>query len=154
MFAETIVSVYYLAREPDTRPAGCGLTMQIIWRLLINAAALWAATRLVSGISFDGDWRLLLVVALVFGVLNVAVRPILILLTLPLFVVTLGLFTFVLNAVMLWLTSVVSDALGLGFHVTGFWAAFLGALVVTVVSFMLSLFVSSGRNEVRVVRER
>jgi putative membrane protein len=119
--------------------------MQILWRLLINAAALWAATRLVSGIAFDGDWRLLLLVALVFGVLNVAVRPILILLTLPLFIVTLGLFTFVLNAVMLWLTGAVSDALGLGFHVSGFGAAFLGALVVTVVSFMLSLFVGSAR---------
>jgi putative membrane protein len=119
--------------------------MQILWRLLINAAALWAATRLVSGIAFDGDWRLLLLVALVFGVLNVAVRPILILLTLPLFIVTLGLFTFVLNAVMLWLTGAVSDAMGLGFHVSGFGAAFLGALVVTVVSFMLSLFVGSAR---------
>lgn len=126
--------------------------MQIIWRLLINAAALWAATRLVSGISFDGDWRLLLVVALVFGVLNVAVRPILILLTLPLFILTLGLFTFVLNALMLWLTSAVSDALGLGFHVSGFGAAFLGALVVTVISFMLSLFVGSGARERRASR--
>jgi putative membrane protein len=123
--------------------------MQIIWRLLINAAALWAATRLVPGISFDGDWRLLLVVALVFGVLNVAVRPFLILLTLPLFIITLGLFTFVLNALMLWLTSIVSDALGLGFHVDGFGAAFLGALVVTVVSFMLSMFVGSGTHDGR-----
>ena len=121
--------------------------MQIIWRLLINAAALWAATRLVPGISFDGDWRLLLAVALVFGVLNVALRPILILLTLPLFILTLGLFTFVLNAAMLWLTGRVSDALRLGFHVEGFGAAFLGALVVTVVSFLLSLFVASGRRE-------
>ena len=118
--------------------------MLIVWRLLINAAALWAATRLVPGISFDGDWRLLFVVALVFGVLNVLVRPILTLLTLPLLIVTLGLFTFVLNALMLWLTSAASDALGLGFHVEGFGAAFLGALVVTVVSFMLSLFVGSG----------
>jgi putative membrane protein len=123
--------------------------MQIIWRLLINAAALWAATRLVPGISFDGDWRLLLVVALVFGVLNVAVRPFLILLTLPLFIITLGLFTFVLNALMLWLTSIVSAALGLGFHVDGFGAAFLGALVVTVVSFMLSMFVGSGTHDGR-----
>lgn len=123
--------------------------MQIIWRLLINAAALWAATRLVPGISFDGDWRLLLAVALVFGVLNVALRPILILLTLPLFILTLGLFTFVLNAVMLWLTGRVSDALRLGFHVDGFGAAFLGALVVTVVSFLLSLFVASGARERR-----
>lgn len=129
------------------------MTLQIIWRLLINAAALWAATRLVPGISFDGDWRLLLVVALVFGVLNVAVRPILILLTLPLFILTLGLFTFVLNGLMLWLTSAVSDALGLGFHVAGFGAAFLGALVVTVVSFMLSLFVGSATRERRASRD-
>lgn len=118
--------------------------MLIIWRLLINAAALWAATRLVPGISFDGDWRLLFVVALVFGLLNVSVRPILMLLTLPFLIVTLGLFTFVLNALMLWLTSAISDALGLGFHVEGFGAAFLGALVVSVVSFLLSMFLTSG----------
>ena len=65
-------------------------------------------------------------------------------LTLPLLIVTLGLFTFVLNALMLWLTSAISNALGLGFHVEGFGAAFLGAFVVTVVSFLLSLFVASG----------
>jgi putative membrane protein len=121
--------------------------MWIIWRLLVNAAALWAATRLVPGISVNGDWRLLFAVALVFGVLNVSVRPILMLLTLPLFILTLGLFTFVLNALMLWLTSAISDALGLGFHVEGFGAAFLGALVVTVVSFLLSLFVASGTRD-------
>ena len=117
--------------------------MLIIWRLLINAAALWAATRLVPGISFDGDWRLLFVVALVFGAINISVRPILMLLTLPFLIVTLGLFTFVLNALMLWLTSAISDGLGLGFHVDGFGAAFFGALVVTIISFMLSLFVPS-----------
>jgi putative membrane protein len=119
--------------------------MGIFIRILINAAALWAATRLVPGVSFDGSWSALLVVALVFGVLNVCIRPILMVLTLPLLLVTLGLFTFVLNALMLWLTSAVSNALGLGFHVDGFAAAFLGALVVTIVSFMLSLFVSSER---------
>jgi putative membrane protein len=121
--------------------------MQIIWRLLINAAALWAATRITPGISFDGDWRTLLVVALIFGVLNVSVRPLLWFMTLPLLIVTLGLFTFVLNALMLWLTGVVSEWLGLGFHVAGFGAAFLGALVVSVVSFMLSLFVGANRRE-------
>ena len=128
--------------------------MLIIWRLLINAAALWVATRLVPGISFDGDWRLLFVVALVFGVLNVSVRPVLMLLTLPFLIVTLGLFTFVLNAFMLWLTSAISNTLGLGFHVEGFGAAFLGALVVTIVSFMLSLFVGSGAHGRRVHEER
>jgi putative membrane protein len=127
--------------------------MLIIWRLLINAAALWAATRITPGISFDGDWRTLLVVALVFGVLNVSVRPLLWFMTLPLLIVTLGLFTFVLNALMLWLTGVVSEWLGLGFHVAGFGAAFLGALVVSVVSFMLSLFVGANRRERRRVEE-
>ena len=89
--------------------------MLIVWRLLINAAALWAATRVVPGISYDGDWSTLFVVALVFGVINVSVRPILMLLTLPFLIITLGLFTFVLNGLMLWLTSAVSDGLGLGF---------------------------------------
>lgn len=121
--------------------------MRLILRLLINAAALWAATRLVPGISFTGDWRLLFVVALVFGTLNASVRPVLMLLTLPFLIVTLGLFTFVLNAMMLWLTGTVSGALGLGFHVDGFWAAFVGALVVTIVSFALSLLVASERRE-------
>jgi putative membrane protein len=121
--------------------------MWLIWRLLINAAALWAATRLVPGISFDGDWRLLFVVALLFGVINIAVRPILKLLTLPLLILTLGLFTFVLNALMLWLTGAISDALDLGFHVDGFVPAFVGALVVTVISFVLSLLVRSSRAE-------
>ena len=125
--------------------------MQIIWRLLINAAALWAATRIIPGIRFDGEWSTLFVVALIFGVLNVAVRPLLWFMTLPLLIVTLGLFTFVLNAVMLWLTGVVSDWLGLGFHVDGFGAAFLGALVVSIVSFLLSLFVGSNtRHERRI----
>jgi putative membrane protein len=118
--------------------------MWLIVRLLMNAAALWVAIRFVPGISFDGDWRLLLLVALVFGVLNASVRPILTLLSLPLLILTLGLFTFVLNALMLWLTGAVSDALGLGFHVAGFWPAFLGALVVSLVSLLLSTFISSG----------
>ena len=118
--------------------------MWLLWRLLINAAALWAATQIVPGISFDGDWRLLFAVALVFGVLNVSVRPVLKLLTLPFLIITLGLFIFVLNACMLWLTGFISDTFGLGFHVEGFGAAFLGALVVTIVSFVLSLFVRRG----------
>ena len=123
--------------------------MRVILHLLINAAALWAATQFVSGISFDGDWRLLFAVALIFGVLNVIVRPILKILTFPFLILTLGLFIFVLNAVMLWLTGKASDALGLGFHVDGFRAAFFGALVVTVVSFVLSLFVGKDKNHKR-----
>jgi putative membrane protein len=129
--------------------------MHLVLRLLINAAALWAATRIVSGVSFTGDWRLLLGVAIVFGALNLLVRPVLKLLTFPLLILTLGLFTFVLNAVMLWLTSALSDAFGLGFHVQGFVAAFLGALVVSVVNFALSLVLMPDRSaEQRVTVKR
>jgi putative membrane protein len=121
--------------------------MHLLWRLVINAAALWTATRVVPGVSFSGDWVLLLGVAVVFGVLNVLVRPLLKLLTFPVLIVTLGLFIFVLNAIMLWLTSAVSDALGLGFRVDGFGSAFLGALVVSVVNFALTLFLMPRRNK-------
>ncbi len=115
--------------------------MSVLIRLLINAAALFVATRLVPGVVFTGDAWLLFVVALVFGALNVSVKPFLILMTLPAFLITLGLFTFVLNAFMLWLTSQLSQALGLGFRVDGFGAAFLGALVVSIVSLVLSMMV-------------
>lgn len=115
--------------------------MNLIVRLLINAAALWLATQFIDGISFDGDWRLLFAVALIFGILNAIVRPVLKFLTFPFIILTLGLFIFVLNAFMLWLTSAISDRLGLGFHVAGFKRAFVGALFISVVSFVLSLLV-------------
>ena len=116
--------------------------MKILIRLLINAAALWVAVQLVPGVSFTGDGRLLLVVALVFGLLNACLKPLLMILTLPFLLITLGLFTFVLNAFLLWTTSAVSGVLGLGFHVEGVISAFLGALVVSAVSILLSMFVS------------
>ena len=117
--------------------------MYLALRLLINAGALWAATTLVPGISFTGGTGRFLLVAMVFGLLNALVRPILFLLSLPLLLLSLGLFTFVLNAFMLLLTSAFSTSLGLGFEVIGFGAAFVGALIVTVVSFVLSMFLAS-----------
>jgi putative membrane protein len=113
--------------------------MRLLLRILINAAALWVATQIVPGVTHTGPWFSLLLVALVFGLLNALVRPILKLLTCPLILLTLGLFTFVINAIVLWLTSAVSESLGIGFHVAGFVPAFLGALVVTVVSVLLSV---------------
>ena len=115
--------------------------MNLLVRLIINAVALWLATRFVDGISFDGQIGFLLVVALVFGAVNTIVKPILMVLTFPFLIVTLGLFLLVLNAVMLWLTGAISDAAGLGFHVSSFKAAFIGGLVVSIVSFVLSLMV-------------
>ena len=123
--------------------------MLLLARLSINAAALWVAIWLVPGISYEGDWPLLFFVALVFGVLNASVRPMLMVLTFAFLIVTLGLFTFVLNALMLWLTSAISGAIGLGFQVDGFWTAFVGALAVSAVSIALSLLVASGRPERR-----
>jgi putative membrane protein len=115
--------------------------MRFLIRLLVNAAALWVATRIVSGVSFSGEPVYLLIVALVFGLLNALVRPVLKLLTCPLLILTLGLFTFVINAVILWMTSALSGKLRLGFHVAGFWPAFWGALVITIVSILLSLLI-------------
>jgi len=115
--------------------------MNFLIRLVINAIALWLATRLVDGISFDGEIAFLFVVALVFGAVNTIVKPILMVLTFPFLIVTLGLFLLVLNAAMLWLTGAISDAAGLGFHVSSFKSAFIGGLVVSIVSFILSLMV-------------
>lgn len=115
--------------------------MRFLIRLLINAAALWIATRIVSGITASSDPATFLAVALVFGLLNALVGPLLRILTCPLMILTLGLFTFVINAVILLLTSSLAGKFGLGFHVAGFWSAFWGALVVSIVSVLLSIFV-------------
>lgn len=114
--------------------------MRFVIRLLISALALWVAIQIVPGVDYQGEWAKLLLVALVLGLLNALVRPLLIFLSCPMLILTLGLFTLVINAFVLWLTSALSGKLGLGFHVSGFWAAFLGALVVSIVSILLSLF--------------
>ena len=122
--------------------------MSFLVRLLINAAALWVATYFVNGLAYTGSWPSLFLVALVFGVLNASVRPLLKVLTFPLLILTLGLFTFVINAVMLLITGWVSERLDLGFHVAGFWPAFWGGLVISIVSLVMSLLVKSHqRNE-------
>ena len=115
--------------------------MPFLIRLLVNAAALWVATQVVPGVSYAGGPLPMLGVALVFGVLNASLRPVAKILTFPLIIVTLGIFALVINGLMLWLTSSLSSALGLGFHVSGFWAAFWGGLVVSLVSMMLSMLV-------------
>jgi putative membrane protein len=118
---------------------------RFLLRLLINAAALWVATRVVPGVTYAGDWIPFFGVALIFGVINTFVGFTTKILTFPLIIVTLGLFIFVINGLMLWLTSAASDALGLGFRVDGFWAAFFGALVVSIVSTALSLMMRPPR---------
>ena len=111
--------------------------MGFLVRLIVNAAALWVAAQLVPGIMVTGLTPLALA-AVVLGLINAIVRPILLVLTLPLTLLTLGLFIFVLNAFCLWLTS----RLVPGFVIQSFGAALLGALVVSIVSWLLTAFVS------------
>ena len=112
--------------------------MKILLRLLVNAAALWAATEIVPGVDYTGGWLPFLGVAAIFGIVNTIIRPITWVLTFPFILVTLGLFLLVVNGLMLWLTSTIAAALDIGFRVSGFWAAFWGALVVSIVSTLLS----------------
>jgi putative membrane protein len=121
--------------------------MRFLVRLVATAAALWLAVQLVPGIVWTGSAVGLLGVALVFGILNALVRPLLTALSCPLIILTLGLFLLVLNAVMLLLTAAVSNSLGLGFRVEGFIPAFVGALVVSITSAGLSVFVGEPRKK-------
>ncbi|HEX2500828.1 MAG TPA: phage holin family protein [Methylomirabilota bacterium] len=122
--------------------------MGFLIRILVNAVAIWLATQIVPGIQ-TGSVTTVVVAALVLGLVNAIVRPVLLVLTLPLTLVTLGLFLFVLNALCLWLTSVVVP----GFEVRGFWPAFWGALIVSALSWVVNGFVSD-RGKVVVITER
>jgi putative membrane protein len=123
--------------------------MRLILRLLANAAALAIATWLLSGITLTSSSTTnkivtLLIVALIFGVLNAIIKPIFTLVTIPLVLLTLGLFLIVINACMLLLTSWLSGLFNLGWHVEGFWTAVLGGLIISVVSFILNVFLPDG----------
>ncbi|MCE7938575.1 hypothetical protein DCC79_02045 [bacterium] len=113
--------------------------MKLLLRIVINAAALWAATRLIDGIAIGGDVAGLLVVAVVFGVVNAFVRPLVALLTFPITLVTLGLFTLVINALMLMLTDRLSATLDIaGTASDQFVTALVAGIVISIVSTVLS----------------
>lgn len=112
----------------------------LLIRLVINAVALWVASYVVPGISLTNDVTGLLIVAAIFGLINALIKPIIDFFTCPFYVITLGLFTFVVNALMLLLTSNLSGAQRL--VVDSFWSALLGGIVIGVVSMLLSLFLS------------
>jgi putative membrane protein len=102
---------------------------------------LWVAIQIVPGIAHSGSGPSLLIIALIFGLVNALVRPLLVLLTCPFIILTLGLFVLLLNAAMLSLTAWVSGLFDLGFVVEGFWPAFWGALVIAIVSAVMSAIV-------------
>jgi len=119
--------------------------MRLLLRLFANAAALAVATFLLQGITLTASTTgqkvfTLLVVALIFGILNSLVKPIFKLVTAPIVLLTLGLFLIVINACMLLLTSWISGKLDLGWNVDGFWVAVIGAIIVSIVSFLLNAF--------------
>ena len=109
--------------------------MRIVIRILINAVALWVAASLLEGITLSSRFVSVLIVAIVFGLVNAFLKPIATLLTLPITVVTLGLFILVVNALMLQIT----DALTGGLQVDGFWTSVVGGIIISIVSWALSL---------------
>ena len=116
---------------------------------LITTVGVLVAAHVVDGIHYEG-WVDLVVATLLLGLLNAFVRPILMLLSLPLLLLTLGLFMLVINAGLLWLVG----ELVKGFHVAGFWAAFKGALVIAVLSLLLNSLTGTGNTRLRFSRSR
>jgi putative membrane protein len=112
---------------------------KFILRWLINAVALYLAIRFVPGIEFGSGWLGLLWLALIFGLANAFLGPLLRLLTCPLIILTLGLFTLVVNMILLKVTEWIGNAFGLALTINGWWPLFLGSLVISIVSIVLSM---------------
>jgi putative membrane protein len=124
----------------------------LLIRLLVSAVALGVATWVVSGITLGPGsvWKkagTLIVVALIFGVINAILKPLIKVVGCAFYVLTLGLIALVVNGLLLWLTSVVAGHLNVPFHVNGFWAGLWGAIIVGIVSWLLNLFVDHREKE-------
>ncbi len=139
--------------------------MRFLLRVMVSAAALAVATAAVPGIQLlaGSDWSkagTLLGVALIFGLINATLKPLIKVIGCAFYVLTFGLAALVVNGLLLWLTSVIAGDLTLPFHVTGFWPAFWGAIIVGLVSWVLHLVIGDERRQrreppaVRVVRLR
>src|SRR5512138_363580 len=111
---------------------------KFILRWAINAVAIFLAIRFVPGIHLNGPWVSILWLALIFGLVNAFLRPLLQLLTCPLIILTLGLFTLLINMAMLKVTELLGNAFGLGLTIAGWWPLFWGSLVISIVSIFLS----------------
>jgi len=139
--------------------------MRFLLRVLVSAAALGVATAVVPGIELTAasGWSktgTLLAVALIFGLINATLKPLIKVVGCAFYILTFGLVALVVNGLLLWLTSVIAGKLSLPFHVTGFWPAFWGAIIVGLVSWLLHLLIGDKHREddepppVRVVRVR
>lgn len=112
---------------------------KFVWSWLINCVGLWVAALLIPGIKYNENLVTLALVGVIFSLVNTLIRPIAMALSCPLMVVTLGLFTLVINALMFWLASWLASLFGLGFQVEGFWSYFLGSLVVTAAGILANI---------------
>lgn len=119
---------------------------KFILRWLVNSLAVWAAVSFVPGIHWENDWVSVLALGLILTFVNGIVRPLAKLVGCLPIILTLGLFTLVINAFLFWLTGWIGTAFGVGFTVDGFWPAFLGGLVVSVVGIIMGIFL---RDELR-----
>lgn len=111
---------------------------RLILKIMINAFSIAVAVKVIDGIVFTGEWWKMIFVGAVFGIVNSFIKPFVTLFTLPLIILSLGLFTLFVNAFMLLITVLLSEPLKLGLQIDGFWAAFKGALIISVVSMVLS----------------
>ncbi len=117
--------------------------MKLLIRWAISAFSIFVAVWLVPGITVEQDgWVLYAVMAVILGLVNAIIRPLLKLLTCPLIILTLGLFTLVINGLTLWLSAALANGVfNVGFFVDGFGSAFLGAFIISIVSVLLNAFV-------------
>ncbi len=127
---------------------------RFLLRLAINIIAILIAVTIVPGIDLEGPWWGLAAVALLFGLINTAIRPLVMLLTLPFLILTLGFFMLVINALMLYLTSWLAGGFGITLSIAGLGSAVLGALVINIVSVLLGILSGDSRIQFQVVRER
>ena len=119
---------------------------KFLLRWLINSLAVWAAVNIVPGIEWTNDWVAVLALGLILTFVNGIVRPLAKFVGCLPIILTLGLFTLVINAFLFWLTGWIGNAFGVGFTVDGFWPAVLGGLVVSLVGIIMGIFL---RDELR-----
>jgi putative membrane protein len=126
--------------------------MSFVLRVVINGIAIWLATLILSGLEIvggDSNWEtagIIALIALVFGIVNAIVKPIVAFISIPLYILTLGLFTLVVNALMLMLTAWITEQTSWGLRIDNFGTAVLGALIISVVSFVLSVLIPESRD--------
>jgi len=109
-----------------------------VLRIMINALSIAVAVKIVDGLTFTGEWWKMIIIGAVFGIINTLIKPLVTLFAFPLIILTLGLFTLIVNALMLLITVKLSDPLKLGIQMNGFWSAFWGAVMISIVSIILS----------------